>query len=410
MNYKNTKEFVKTLRYYILRIWSALISPFYQRWIIPHKVRKIRRKNIIKVLFVLNELGSWKSENLYQLMLQHPRFDPQILILPEISAPYAYDILKEYLEKKKYVYNDIPPTETIKEKFHPDIIFYQKPYGNIPKQYLHVFNLYALFCLVPYCFRNRNIPNVKNSFIPFVWQNYAENETILREKGYPRNMIATGIPFMDVLLKNKSSFPDPWNGIHNKKRIIYAPHHTISTESFKSTSPFDYSTFLEYADFMLEMAIKYKQQVQWAFKPHPLLKYKLYKVWGKEKTDRYYDEWNHMENCQLDEGEYLGLFKHSDAMIHDCGSFKLEYLYTNNPVMYLLKEEQEFDYPNWQTREALNLHYKGYNKDDIENFVINVIKEYDNLKGKRQGFVLNYLTPPYGKTACDNIINAILTN
>jgi hypothetical protein len=341
-------------------------------------------------------------------MLQHPRFAPQILLAPETSASYAYDILKKYVEDKKFEYNEIASNESIKRKFSPDIIFYQKPYGNVPWKFTYIHNLSSLFCMVPYCFRNRNIPNRKIKFFNFVWQNYAENENILKEKGYPSNMVATGLPIMDILLKDRSFFPNPWNEHSGGKKIIYAPHHTISTESFKSHSPIDYATFLEYADFMLEMAEKYKDKVQWAFKPHPLLKYKLYKVWGEDRTDAYYRQWEEMDNCQLAEGEYMGLFKHSDAMIHDCGSFKIEYLYTGNPVMFLDKEDQEFDYPNWQTQEALKLHYHGRSKQEIEHFVQDVIADIDPLKDQRDHFVHNYLTPPHGKFACENIVNAIL--
>ena len=104
----------------------------------------------------------------------------------------------------------------------------------------------------------------------------------------------------------------------------------------------------------------------------------------------------------------MGLFKYSDAMIHDCGSFKIEYLYANNPVMFLYKDEPPYDYTNWQTQKALLLHYRGQNKSDIESFIINVINGVDPLMEEREDFLNRYLTPPHGKTACENIINAIL--
>lgn len=156
------------------------------------------------------------------------------------------------------------------------------------------------------------------------------------------------------------------------------------------------------------MAQKYKDSVQWAFKPHPLLRTKLNEIWGVEKTDNYFLKWQTLENAQVCEGEYIGLFKHSDAMIHDCGSFKVEYLYTGNPVMYLMNDNQEYDYPNTQTQKALDLHYKAFDSKDIETFIVNVINGVDSSKDSREEFVAQYLTPPYNKSACDNIINAIL--
>lgn len=392
-----------------------LIKPLYLKYIIPKKVKILRKKETIKVLFVLHELGSWKTENLYLRMRSHPRFNAQLLLLPT-TQEYSFNIMKEYLEKRGYSYETIDVDESIRKKFYPDIIFYGKPYvGILHWKYFFTNNMYALFCNVAYCFRNRNSPHLNRIvYNEYIWQEYVENDKIIEEKYNIqkvkiKNLVNTGLPIMDTLLLNKSHFKNPWLSLgSNRKRIIYAPHHTIKTETENFSSPFYYATFLEYANFMLEMVEKYKDKVQWAFKPHPLLRSKLYQIWGTEMTDSYYKRWNDMENSQVDEGEYMGLFKYSDAMIHDCGSFKLEYLYTDNPVMYLIKNNPEYDYENWQTTKALELHYKGKSKADIEQFILNVIDGYDVMKERRKEFVDKYLTPPNRKSACDNIIHAIL--
>lgn len=406
---------IKYPRRLLLWCFRWLYFPIYHKLIVPNKIKSLRNKELIKVIFVVEELGSWKTENLYLQMLNHPRFSPQLLLLPEVSAHYAYDIVHNYFIEKGYNFSTMKPGERIVNKYHPDIIFYQKPYsGIISHEYYYLENINTIFCYVFYAFMNRCYPGLnKNHFLKTVWQLYADNEICVKElrsvlNNKAKNMIITGIPMMDELLKGKVFYNNPWKEGGVKKCIIYAPHHTIFTDTVKFSSPYDYSTFFQYADFMLEMAKKYKDKVQWAFKPHPLLKMKLYKIWGNDKTDAYYRKWQEMDNCQLSEGEYLGLFKHSDAMIHDCGSFKIEYLYTDNPVMYLIKEDQEFDYPNWQTREALKLHYHAQSKEDIELFIQNVIAGIDPLKEDRKSFVHSYLTPPHGKSACENIINAIL--
>lgn len=397
----------------LLLFRAKLLKPLYVHFLIPRMVICIRQKKNINVLFVLHELGSWKTENLYLRMKTHPRFNAKLLLVPT-NQDYSYNIIRAYLELKGYSYETINNGENIKNKLHPDIIFYEKPYKQILNwRFFFSNNLYALFCNVPYSFRNRNSPHLKSIiYEDFVWQEYVENSKIIEEKyqiqkANCKNLINTGLPIMDTLLQDKFYFEDPWNSSSGKKRIIYAPHHTLYSKG-KFESPFYYATFLEYADFMLEMAEKYKNKVQWAFKPHPLLRAKLYNLWGSEKTNTYYKRWKDMENCQIDEGEYMGLFKHSDAMIHDCGSFKLEYLYTDNPVMYLFKENPKYDFENWQTSKAMELHYKGYNKTDIEQFILNVIDGIDYFKDDRKKFVSSYLTPPNGKSACDNIINAIL--
>lgn len=402
--------FTGGIKHYTLRLKYYILSPFYQDLIIPAKVKKLRKKKTITVLFILNELGAWKTESLYLSMLSHERFNAKLLLVPARETPEGIAILRQYLDNKGYAFEEVSETKAKQIKqFEADIIFYQKPYdGVIDEKYFYLNHQKSLFCYVLYCFRNRNYPRIKNiQFIKFIWQFYAENNKVIEESSSvfstkAKNMVNTGLPIMDVLLLDKSCFVDPWKKCGPKKRIIYAPHHTIESDIY------EYATFLAYCDFIFILVEKYKDTVQWVFKPHPVLKEKLYRVWGKDKTDAYYAKWESHSNTQLASGDYIGLFKHSDAMIHDCGSFKLEYLYTGNPVMFLQKKDPVYDYSNWQTEQALKLHYIGYNESDIEQFIINVLNGEDSLKGRREAFVDNYLTPPYNNTACQNIINAIL--
>ena len=55
-----------------------------------------------------------------------------------------------------------------------------------------------------------------------------------------------------------------------------------------------------------------------------------------------------------------------------------------------------------------DLYYKGHNAEDIEQFVQNVIHDIDPRKEERDKFFNDYLLPPSGKTACQNIIDSIL--
>lgn len=100
---------------------------------------------------------------------------------------------------------------------------------------------------------------------------------------------------------------------------------------------------------MVTFAQKYKDKVQIVFKPHPMLYRTLceHSEWGKERTDAYYSMWNNMSNTQLEEGDYTELFMQSDAMIHDCGSFILEYLAVDKPCMFLKKRLGLLASPIW---------------------------------------------------------------
>lgn len=107
-------------------------------------------------------------------------------------------------------------------------------------------------------------------------------------------------------------------------------------------------------------------------------------------------------------GEYKGLFKHSDAMIHDCSSFIVEYHYSHRPVLYLLRDEKHCDEQNEFGIAAFNAHYKACSKSDIEKFIEMVLAGEDSMQGTRDSFFNTYLIPPGNKSACDNIIDVLL--
>ena len=89
----------------ILRGLSYLLRKltFYlYRRSIPNKVKEMRKKPKIKVLFVVSELSIWKTEHLYCEMLKHPRFQPVLgLVLLAADKPSEsvrkFDILTKYL-------------------------------------------------------------------------------------------------------------------------------------------------------------------------------------------------------------------------------------------------------------------------------------------------------------------------
>lgn len=393
------------------------IRLYIYRRTIPLKVNRMRNNPKIKVLFVVSDVSIWKTESLYCEMLRHPRFEP-ILGVALLTADkpsgaiYKYQTLISYLSKKCYKYIEIFGDD-IKEKIKPNIIFYQQPYEKVIDVNLFFRNnIESLFCYVNYAFNSIGQEWVgASSFLHYCWQTYYENSITMNyyDSVLPvisrNNAYVTGLPFQDILEKDKSEFYDPWKQQDcKKKRIIWAPHHTIPS----SPSQLEYSTFLECADIMLEIAESYKEEVQFAFKPHPFLLKKLYNYWGKEKTDAYYQKWIRMENTQFESGEYYGLFKHSDALIHDCGSFTIEYLYMRNPVMYLSNGRSHTDTLNCFGKAAYDIHIIGKSKEDILRFIHDVISEEDCKKKEREQFVEKYLKIPKTGNASFNIINCIL--
>jgi len=184
---------------------------------------------------------------------------------------------------------------------------------------------------------------------------------------------------------------------HNyRKRIIIAPHHTVADE-FKET--FGLSNFLKYADFFLNLPRIYPE-IDFIFRPHPLLFVTLERedVCGKEKSDAYLKKLLSFNNVIYSNGgTYYDIFLNSDAIIHDCSSFLVEYLITGYPCCYMLKSNKQIDDLFTEFgKECLSYYYKAFNENEIlyfiDNFVIagNDIDKEKRIKFANQKLMINY--------------------
>ena len=165
-----------TVRNVFLRLFYRAYHSIY----VPILARRIRKKEKIRVLFVLFDLGMWKTEALYNLMQENKRFEPLIMIEPS-GKSYDTESLKNYLEQKGYPYLMLEERQTIKSRIHPDIIFYQQPYGTFEKKNDYYHNFYALFCFVDYAFHGNDIDQFYHAILNnLAWQNYFENRLVMK--------------------------------------------------------------------------------------------------------------------------------------------------------------------------------------------------------------------------------------
>ena len=394
------QETIKRIKWRMFHVWLSM------------RVWRIRKKDRIRFGFLLQELTQWKSESLYKAMLAHPRIEPVLCISPCLGYPGAEKDLIDYCEKKSYDFFLLDPGKTILEQIDVDMVVPEKPYvTEIHKKHQVDSNRRIPYVAIPYYMTTITedwLVNQRHTVL--CWRQFVENESVRdawsrvhRLKGI--TYAVTGLPVMDELMTPKEALPDVWPVTDGRKRIIYAPHHTVSDLHMEGI---EYSTFLDYCDAMLELRNKYQDRVYFVFKPHPSLRRKLLELWDEEQVDAYYRKWEKPGVSHVEQGKYLALFKHSDALIHDCGSFTVEYLYMDNPVMYLVRGENHAANMIPYAEEAFDLHYKGKSVADIERFIQDVIDGNDPMREKREAFKRQHLLPPNGRTACENIIHAIL--
>ena len=156
------------------------------------------------------------------------------------------------------------------------------------------------------------------------------------------------------------------------------------------------------------MAELFLEEIQFAFKPHQVLKFKLQQLWGNEKTEQYYRRWDSLENTQLVSDGYVDLFLTSDAMIHDSGSFTTEYLFTRKPVMYLCRDTDMKSKFNEFGIHSFDCHYHGKTANDIESFLREVVLEgKDPMRPQREQFFEDYLKPKDGLLPSQKILKVL---
>jgi len=265
--------------------------------------KKLKKKDVWTVVFFAMGVSFWKYDRLFQLMLAHPRFKPIIVFAtnpkrsPEIQEEDE-KAMQVFFEKQKYPYAKNLGVVV------PDIIFYTQPYSQsvIPEYRIGHFSN-ALICYTPYSFWISNYRWGYNSTVLnqawklfYPTQIHLENaKKLMYNKG--KNVTVTGYALADNFLDPNRKPIDNWKIKDSiKKKIIWAAHLSVLPES-----PTHNATFFDYCDLFLNLAEKYQDLIQIAFKPHPILKNNLYihPHWGKEKTDAYYARWESIAGGHL---------------------------------------------------------------------------------------------------------------
>lgn len=406
MTWKITRPLIKVLYHFYL---NCITSYKHKKAI--KSIRKAKKNNQpLKVAFMMVDTPYWKNEPLFKAMMEDERFLPTFWIL---DYPYASseEIRAEmkakcitYAQKNNFPYFVDLSLPELRKAFKPHYLFVVFPYDDhIPFETNEL--KYELPCYIPYCYSIMCLPQAYNGKkIRYFHRFYLESDYIQKEvRKYmlnkAHNTRVTGLPMSEWLINYKV------NRIDRKKRIIWAPHWTVD---YNPNRAYTISNFLRIANDMVTLTKKYKNEIFFIFKPHPLLKRQLSsnKQWGKEKTDNYYRAWSEGTNTSLEEGNYEDVFARSDAMIHDSGSFILEYLLMDKPCMYVqLPGNQTKFYRS--TQQALECYQKGSTAQDIENFIKDVLEGKDPLSETRHKFIHSYLLPN-NQSPVQNIIKDLL--
>lgn len=390
-------------------------------------VQKLREKakegNKLRAAFLVLYTTTFPSYPIYKIMSEDSRFETRLIAIPDVQRGIKHlreTYIKTLGELKEISGEVIEGYDMALDRYLDigddfDLVFFNNPYKgmvNPVHSVEHFLCMDVLTFYVNYGFftlkYGRNI--VKQDFYNYVWKVFIdsnENFLDLKKEQFIRgkNAVVSGYIKMDDMANANIEQKE-------RKRILICPHHTVS--GWTGSRMLALSNFLKYSEVILELPEKYPE-LDFVFRPHPLLFYNLVsaQIWTEEEKDQYIEKLNNFSNMMYDTcGDYLETFANSDAMIHDCGSFTAEYLFTEKPCCYLLKDESEIKeefLPMGQ--ECLKHYYKAFNKEDIYRFIEDVvIHEIDPLKEKRSRFSkekLKFNYPNSAKFACQYIADQL---
>lgn len=383
---------------------------------------KVKRGEKVKVAFLHMYATSCQNLSIFDKMLEKDNlFDPYFIVNPDVvrsreNFEYNYkrskkELIKKYGKSRVLDGYNFENDEFIDYTNEFDIATTNNPYDVMANTFFkisywtkkHIPVFYISYFYMGRCFVS--ITNLKSDEFSLLWKIFAENENVLRlakkyEQIKGKNIVVTGAPKMDKLASCKSKQ-------NKRKTIIIAPHHSIDNDKQSVGG------FLQYYESLLKLPAKYKN-IDFVFRPHPLLFEVLSnKYWGKDKTQKYLKKLLSNNNVIYStEGDYIKLFAKSDALIHDCGSFCAEYLYTGKPCAYLYKKGIEPDLI-WTDfgKSCINNHYIINNEQDLYMFIESVILSNNDVKKQsrtefaNKNIKVNY---PYSTDVIlTNIINSL---
>lgn len=383
------------------RISIAVAAFRYNVFRKPSILRRVREQDRITVVFFAINVAMWKYDGFFRLLLQDPRFNPVIVsfLYPADTQEghrRAQEEMKSYFSSKGYPYYDSFDFSSGRwldiKQLNPDIVFYTQPYDDGFDAY-RIRSLWnrCLFAYIPYCYHMEDDAGFYNRLLHNVaWRIFYPTEhhrqiAMRHSLVGGRNIVVSGYPMADRLLEDSPADASMWKvQDEGVKRVIWAPHHSILKDQ-----GLGYSRFLELADGMTSLARKYDGRLQFAFKPHPRLRSMLEKdpSWGVEKTDAFYRLWASMPNTVYVDGDYVELFRSSDAMVHECSSFMGEYLFFGKPVMFAGNYGSAMSHLNDFGKACLECHYKGESIEEIQAFLDDVVLGgKDAMKPRREAF------------------------
>lgn len=311
----------------------------------------------IKVGFLVCEKEKWNGDHLLKELEASGRFECSFAIhlsstasrLPHEERAADYEEQALYFKSKGKVEFELYDPENnftfAAEDMDFDILFIQQPWGakDLPRrlvgQMLCVYMHYGFMMMA-----NHGMHYNITTFHSYLWKYFTQTEShrllhIQHDPSANEKVLVTGYPKLDVYFDQAPprSAVSTWKNYSDpaRQRVIFAPHHSVEKNSLGM------ATF-RWSGSELSSLRDHHEDIDWIYKPHPRMALALQRagLMLPEDYDAYVDEWDQGINSAVyDDGDYFDVFRSSDALITDCGSFLAEYLPTGKPIIWLVSDK-----------------------------------------------------------------------
>ncbi len=382
--------------------------PAHFREIIERK-RKSEDPVIHFAAYVAND-AMYGMHDVFCLMQKRPeRWDPKVVIIPDVSRgilhqEQTYRRTRDFFVK---LYGadavldgwDIQMDRYIDFTDRFDIIYFADPYDAMAPEVHSIRHASAKNVLPVYVNYGYDIgfytmyARLKGPELNFVWKYFTETvysqadcETLQIIRG--KNVVLTGYAKMDAY----SGFPPKKEGL--RKKILITAHHLINFRELPL------SCFMLYYKLIPELPELFPN-VDFVFRPHPLLFARMIneKIWTADQVRCYLDEIRKAGIEYSDGGEYLSLFAECDAIVNDCGSFTLEWLFTGRPGCFVFNEELKEEHLTTQMKEAVKRYRIARSSEDIIGFITDVADGVYPFRHEMDGWVRENIAVNYPHAA-----------
>lgn len=346
----------------------------------------------IRIHFLFQMPETWTSwASLWRACVESPYFDPLLVLLPfEHDSAIDAEKPQRFLEAQGLSFVRADAYDLAVRQ--PDVIVIQNPYDSTrpPQFHMEVLvrnNVRVIY--VPYGLDvGGGVENLRWQYDLDVhqkaWRVFARS--VSHKKMFSRycssgdaHVVVTGHPKIDAIvrprLQGSAIGAPPESDVAQHRHVLWTPHFSVNEGGW--------STYLKYAESMLAYFESKPVGLSLIIRPHPLLFGRLKQLGmldddGIASLRKRFDQPPYI---YFDENEQYDVsFERSSCLIADAGSFLLEYLATEKPILYL----HNADGPGLNASGAFTENYYQASRfDDIESFMTMVASGDDPKREQR---------------------------